>query len=627
MNINRSLLFVASLLSAALLMDRSHAATITFDDISVPAVGYSAIPPNYANMSWTSGWYVAADTLYKEAYGNSYGSPSGENSAFNGYGLKSIGFSSQSTFDFSGVNVAGWGFFDQPSTQDSAKSVTIEGYRNNRLISSITLPLSSAGYKWLQADLRGVDEIRFISSDNGKWWLADDISLNQSNLSNIARTSLTLEYPFGSSLPISSNVLSAPNISSFPSPDKLTATNLAKFVEQNGDQFDLSTRLVLQTLAGVAELPVIGVPFGKGIDLILDPSERLKELSTNTYQLAQGVNFLSNMWGAGRLLDQAGGQIDNLSNSQFIDFTKSLVKSIDIGSELSGVSTGPFLEGLSSIFSVYGDAKNAFKFSSALLAKDPVTALVVANKYIWLDLIPGELKILGLDPLDPLYKKVYIPNSDVAIEIPYLGDQSLQILGERMLTESLTYYQLLDALNITFDRYTAAYLDGDSASAALQLQAWLYYLNTIYDLSENLKNLIDEFRIAFATNEETKGVTKDEALEAYSPLSASFMDQSPSDEVTAYLSNFVGLDADFWSELRQEFINISPALQLLIDDIPGGLSDLDVATNFLGAFVSLGEDPGNSVPEPSALALYLVAFLALFFARMTSTKRWHARAR
>lgn len=150
---------------------------VNFDDIPVPEEGFGFIPENYAGLSWSSNWAVMSDSYYSSIYQNTYGSPSGQNAAYNGYGTLTVSVSNNSPFTFRGASFAGWGFFNAVDPTRSATSITVEGYRQGQLMSSKTMGLLSSGYQWLQADLQGIDELRFISSDNQRWWLMDDLTI------------------------------------------------------------------------------------------------------------------------------------------------------------------------------------------------------------------------------------------------------------------------------------------------------------------------------------------------------------------------------------------------------------------------------------------------------------------
>src|SRR5688572_12107085 len=63
------------------------AATLTFDDIPACLDTFAnAGASNYGGLVWSASWAVECDSNYAVAFGNSYGSPSGDNAAFNGFG-------------------------------------------------------------------------------------------------------------------------------------------------------------------------------------------------------------------------------------------------------------------------------------------------------------------------------------------------------------------------------------------------------------------------------------------------------------------------------------------------------------------------------------------------------------
>jgi hypothetical protein len=149
----------------------ANAVVINFDAITT--TDEQAISANYAGMSWGGNWYVESST----SSGN--GSVSGDYAAFNGFGELAMNLSSDVDFDFTGAYFTSWTLRGL-SQYYSATSITIEGYNNNALIGSVSMNLSADQYDWFQADLLGVDEVRFISSSSKQWWLMDDLTINES---------------------------------------------------------------------------------------------------------------------------------------------------------------------------------------------------------------------------------------------------------------------------------------------------------------------------------------------------------------------------------------------------------------------------------------------------------------
>ncbi len=155
----------------------AHAAVIDFDDVTTS--GYAALSSNYNGYNWGSSWYAHSDERYANVYRNTYGSTSGDYAAFNGGGQRVMRLTSLSLFDFTGAYFSAWAWRDD-FWNYAATSITLQGYRQNALVESLTMQLSADQFDWLQADFQDVDEIHFISSGSGKWWLMDDLTVNAS---------------------------------------------------------------------------------------------------------------------------------------------------------------------------------------------------------------------------------------------------------------------------------------------------------------------------------------------------------------------------------------------------------------------------------------------------------------
>lgn len=170
-NLKLSAFGVAALLLLASVGD-SRAALLTFDGI---AVSNAPIPGGYGSFSWSSNWVVWDDADYASAYGNTYGSPSGDFAAFNDTGALTMSLTNGTDFDFNGAYFTGWAENDS-FAQFTATSITVEGYNNGSLVGTAGMALSATQYDFLTANLLGVDELRFISSASGDFWLMDNFT-------------------------------------------------------------------------------------------------------------------------------------------------------------------------------------------------------------------------------------------------------------------------------------------------------------------------------------------------------------------------------------------------------------------------------------------------------------------
>jgi hypothetical protein len=153
---------------------QAHASILTFDE--VPAL--APLPSNYGGFTWDANFAVYSDAAYA-SYGNTYGSPSGDNAVFNSSGVLSIMTTSGSDFDFNGAYFTGWAQ-NNSAVSFTATSITVRGYNNGNLIGTASMSLPANSYQFLNANLAGVDELRFISSASSQWWLMDNFTFNAS---------------------------------------------------------------------------------------------------------------------------------------------------------------------------------------------------------------------------------------------------------------------------------------------------------------------------------------------------------------------------------------------------------------------------------------------------------------
>lgn len=156
----------------------ASAVVISFDDISA-APSEVPVPSSYQGMVWDNAWYVISSADFRDRFSNSYGSPSGEYAAFNAWGRQTVVLKGDSDFDFTGAYFTGWASNDS-YVWHTATSIEVQGFNNGTLVGWKSMALSANRYDWMQADLRGIDELRFISSGDRKWWLMDNLTLNES---------------------------------------------------------------------------------------------------------------------------------------------------------------------------------------------------------------------------------------------------------------------------------------------------------------------------------------------------------------------------------------------------------------------------------------------------------------
>lgn len=170
----RLFLCLAIVISFMSWLSPANALVVDFDDIDA-SVNY-AMPSGYAGFTWDGNWGIETDSDYA-TYGNTYGSPSGENAAFNGDGI-SVALSNGVDFDFNGASFTGWAADDGPWDANAA-SITVEGWDDGLLVGSVSMSLSTNQYDWLSAGFLSVDKLVFYSSEEPKWWLMDNLAVNE----------------------------------------------------------------------------------------------------------------------------------------------------------------------------------------------------------------------------------------------------------------------------------------------------------------------------------------------------------------------------------------------------------------------------------------------------------------
>jgi hypothetical protein len=152
---------------------------LTFDNIGS---SYDLIPSEYGGFNW--GNMYSTDPMADGFSGTGYenGIVSGWVVAFNGYGRPAIATSVGSDFDFEGA------WFTSAWYDDNI--LTVEGYDNNSLVSTIQMVLNTTTPQWLNANFKDIDELRFRTSD---WQFAmDNFTYNQNASSSTPEPSTML---------------------------------------------------------------------------------------------------------------------------------------------------------------------------------------------------------------------------------------------------------------------------------------------------------------------------------------------------------------------------------------------------------------------------------------------------
>ena len=184
--LSRALLFLSFfILLSPVMTGLAVADVIYFDDITTG--DFEAVPLEYCGFNWgTNEFGVVSDRAYSAYhYNNTYGSPSGEYAAFNDRGHDNLVVTSISgdCFVFNGAYFSGWAQ-ENLCYEFTATSITVNGYRDEVLVGTVSMDLSASQYDWLQADMAGINKLEFVSSGNNKFWIMDDFTFNE----NIADT-------------------------------------------------------------------------------------------------------------------------------------------------------------------------------------------------------------------------------------------------------------------------------------------------------------------------------------------------------------------------------------------------------------------------------------------------------
>ena len=194
---SRALLFLSFfILLSPVMTGLAVADVIYFDDITTG--DFEAVPLEYCGFNWgTNEFGVVSDSAYSSYhYNNTYGSPSGEYAAFNDRGHNNLVITSISGnyFDFNGVSFSGWAQ-ENLCYEFTATSITVNGYRDEILVGTVSMDLSASQYDWLQADMAGINKLEFVSSGNNKFWIMDDFTFNENILADTIAPTVAVTFP------------------------------------------------------------------------------------------------------------------------------------------------------------------------------------------------------------------------------------------------------------------------------------------------------------------------------------------------------------------------------------------------------------------------------------------------
>jgi len=229
----------------------------------------------------------------------------------------------------------------------------------------------------------------------------------------------------------------------------------------------------------------------------------------------------------------------------------------------------------------------------------PVTAALAANGLIWGDFVAGAASDLAKDPPDPNFKEVFqSPLSFTGpLNFPGASPELNRILGQEFGSLCDTYYFLV-GITTSINRYSSALEAGDTASAGLQIAAFLKYL-TLYDSSAiQSADLIKQL---------------EQALINEGFLDVSYNRQYLLDFQTQLRLNGLPQDIiDYYKSLGLTDSDIAALMQAMLDFVPPDSLSGSLYSNLSdGADLFLSASSA-SVPLPSTLFLAGPGLLGLF---------------
>jgi hypothetical protein len=122
----------------------------------------------------------------------------------------------------------------------------------------------------------------------------------------------------------------------------------------------------------------------------------------------------------------------------------------------------------------------------------PERLLMQANLMIWGDILPQQMRKFAVDPPDASYSQLAHALVPATLPVTNAGSPLANEYLTRLNRTTLKAAGLLEAVNTSYDRYTAAYAAGDSVNAILQLSAWLYYLAEFRNTLREAANLFGQ---------------------------------------------------------------------------------------------------------------------------------------
>ncbi len=155
----------------------AHAVVVNFDNIPIPIEdGAAPIPTYYAGFTWDVNFYVEDNGDYSIYYGNTVTFPSSPNATYNAYGVQTIVTSRNSPFDFTGAYFSTWAR-NKDFYPYSSHHLTVRGFRGGKPVGTPVEINLTTSFVWTAANLQGVDQLVFETSETGEhWWMMDNFT-------------------------------------------------------------------------------------------------------------------------------------------------------------------------------------------------------------------------------------------------------------------------------------------------------------------------------------------------------------------------------------------------------------------------------------------------------------------
>ncbi len=161
----------------------SSAATLDFEfgQTGSSLENLNTLDATYGGFTWDSNYYILTQEYYNSSYGNSSTFVSGNEAAFNGFGVLTV-TTTGSPVDLTGAWFQGWGKTDSVVSY-TATSVTVEGFLGATSVGTASMSLSPSSFSYLSFNFGSpVDMFTVTSSSSGNWWLMDDLSYNTASV-------------------------------------------------------------------------------------------------------------------------------------------------------------------------------------------------------------------------------------------------------------------------------------------------------------------------------------------------------------------------------------------------------------------------------------------------------------